>query len=562
MAAKPIVFESDEFMNRRETLDVLFVVPLSSDNLRYHNQESLGLGYLAAVLRRYGYNVGIFHPDLYDISLNRAIEIVNRKTFRIIGFSVIQRSIENTVTMIKQLRHRLADVHITLGGFYPTLAADEILEIIPEVNSVISGEGETTFLELTEKVLQNKDWRDIDGIIYKENEKIVRNPPRSLIKDLDTIPFPERDTLGQVIKKGGNPYVISSRGCYSQCSFCSVRSFFNKVPGAKWRARSAVNLVDEMEELVKRHNISYLGIQDDNVFGIGKKQQRIFDIAEEIKKRKLGIKFSMVCRVSAIDKEVFRYLKEVGLAMVFIGIESMNQDALDIYNKQTTVEQNKKALQILDELKIFSYPHVIMFNPYTKIDHVKTDLKFIRSRVVNGYGPFFNMASSAVALQIDTGTPLYHSVKEEDWVTKIEHQFEYKIKNKKVENLRQLFQYAIKLSEPLYNELGKTGHKSIGMWNYMNLTHLNFLEGLINAVETTDMNLDETLQSVSQTYLQKLEKLYNLFKKQHPDISSDKTNSITTNQDTEKTPVTSPLDCFALKSPEEVTLEIKEMMSV
>ncbi len=521
------------------------------------------MGYLATVLRMNHINVEIFHPDIFDLDLNRTINILNDKRASIIGFSVIQRSINNTKILVKQVRKRFPDVHITLGGFYPTLAAEEILSSTPEVDSIVFGEGEYTLLKLTQCVMDNKDWRSIPGITYRGDDAVVSTPPESLVCDLDKIPFPARDTLGQVLKKGGNPYVISSRGCYSSCSFCSVRAFYNLLPGAKWRTRSASNLIAEIEDLIYRFDIGFIGIQDDNVFGAGRKQERILQIADEIRRNKLNIRFSIVCRAGSVDKKLFRYLKEVGLTMVFLGIESMNQDILDIYNKHTTVEENKRALSILDELRIFSYPHLIMFNPYTDIENLKTDLSFITERVIKGYGPFFNMASSAVTLKIDTGTPLYHTLKEKNWVTKTGHRCEYKINNTQVETLRQLFQYAIRIVDPLYAELGKTGSKSLGIWNHLNITHLKFLEALLSVVEKRSCAKGDLLP-ISQTYVKSLEKIHHVLRRRLPSnnqslanltpglFSSGELGNISKNSCEP-----SPLDHFVLKTPEEISSELE-----
>jgi radical SAM superfamily enzyme YgiQ (UPF0313 family) len=495
-------------------LDILLVIPPFESKYRLYHQEGLGVGYLVAVLRKYDFNVEILHADLYGMSIKDTIEILYEKPARIVGFSIIQEVFENSIVLIKKLKQKFPQTHVTCGGFYPTLAFEEVFFEAPEVDSIVMGEGESTFLELSQCIIDQKDWQSVHGIIFKKDNQLVKNPLRKLDTNLDSIPFPVRDHLPQVLKKGGNSYVISSRGCLSNCSFCSVRSFYKTIPGVKWRPRRPSNIVDEMESLVDQFKVNFIGIQDDNVFGYGKNRQRIIDIANELKLRKLNLRFSISCRVDSVDKKLFKYLKGAGLAMVFLGVESMNQDVLGIFNKQTTVEANKRALKILDELKIFSYPHMIMFNPYSELNQIKTDLAFIKERVTKGYGPFFNMAASAVALQIDQGTPMYRLLKGEKWVTKIRHSHHYQIANRKAELLRRLFKYGLSLVAPLYAELSRTGRKSIGLWNRLNMIHIQFLEGLIASVEK-NLTPEKELMEICNTYIGQLDKFHSILNRHH-----------------------------------------------
>jgi radical SAM superfamily enzyme YgiQ (UPF0313 family) len=544
-------------------LDILLVLPPFGSKYRLYHQEGLGVGYLAAVLRNHSLNVEIIHADLYGMDVNNTIEVLYEKQARIVGFSVIQEVFENSVILIKRLKQRFPQTHVTCGGFYPTLAAEEVFSAAPEVDSIVVGEGEYTFLELAQCIIDHKDWQSVNGIIYIKENRIARNPMRKLDPDLDSIPFPVRDHLPQVLKKGGNPYMISSRGCLSNCSFCSVRSFYKTIPGLKWRPRSPGNIVDEMESLVHHFNVNFIGIQDDNIFGLGKSRQRVINIADELKKRKLNLRFSISCRVDSVDKELFDYLKGAGLALVFLGVESMNQNALGIFNKQTTVDANKRAIQILDELKIFSYPHLIMFNPYSELDQIKTDIAFIKERVTKGYGPFFNMAASAVALQIDQGTPLCRSIEGETWVSKTGHRHQYQIVNKKVELLRRMFKYGLTLVAPLYAELNRTGRKSIGLWNRLNIIHVQFLEGLIALVEK-DFSREKELVKISNTYIKQLDKyFYDLnrtLNQKHKSAGSE--TALLFDEKHEGADTYSPLDDFILKNPKEIVAEMRHLAQI
>jgi hypothetical protein len=169
--------------------------------------------------------------------------------------------------------------------------------------------------------------------------------------------------------------VISSRGCYGTCTFCSIRAFYRLSSGPSWRARSAANVVDEIEQLVERFGIARVNFLDDEFFGAGRKGlERAWAIGEAIRKRRLNITFNIVCRPDSLDEELLRFLKEVGLTHVSVGLESWVPRQLVLYGKRTTVENNRRAVKTLERAGIDYMFFLIPADPYVTAEELIENL--------------------------------------------------------------------------------------------------------------------------------------------------------------------------------------------
>ena len=147
----------------------------------FQNQGNLGLGYLAAVLRRHGYPVQVvdIEQDPEEI-LRVAIELKPV----LIGFSLIfQFFIDQYAALLYLLRKNGIDAHFTMGGHFPSLSYEQTLELIPELDSVVRFEGETTLIELVDAIVTGTDWRAVHGIAYRDEDGIRLTKPRALLED-------------------------------------------------------------------------------------------------------------------------------------------------------------------------------------------------------------------------------------------------------------------------------------------------------------------------------------------------------------------------------------------
>jgi len=343
-------------------------------------QEHLGFGYIASFLRSKGYSVEIIDAGIRAMSTKSLAREIMSRDFKLLGLAVIyQTAVSEQLSIVPVLRDAGLTTHITVGGYFPTLAHRELLEWRTDVDSIVRGEGEYTTLELLE-CLDSKGSLDlVQGLTFRRDGGLVENELRPLIKDLDSLPFPARDELPRAFERGGCITVVTSRGCYAACKYCSIRSFYDGMPGSNWRGRSPENVLDELEEIVERFGSKKVKFEDANLFGPGSKgRERVVRLAEGIIERDLGLTFRFECRAENVDHDVFSLLKRAGLEEVFVGIESFVPRVLDYMNKGSTVDENLRALEVLARLGIRAGLGFIAFDPDTTLEEFFTNLEMVK----------------------------------------------------------------------------------------------------------------------------------------------------------------------------------------
>ena len=200
----------------------------------FQEQGNLGIGYIAATLAQRGFTVRVL-----DFRERQEFILDTIRTVKpaLVGFSLIfQYYTPKFSEMASYLRDRGVACHFCAGGHYPSLRYENVLRDVPELNSVIRFEGELTVLELMECLAEGRDWHAVEGIAYRDGDRCVVNPPRPLVSDLDTLPFPARplESALTVLGKKAAP-ILASRGCSRDCAFCSIRQFYGQAPGKKVR---------------------------------------------------------------------------------------------------------------------------------------------------------------------------------------------------------------------------------------------------------------------------------------------------------------------------------------
>jgi anaerobic magnesium-protoporphyrin IX monomethyl ester cyclase len=346
---------------------------------------NLGLGYLSAVLRRDGFEVSVI-----DIE-ERPDEIVRKVADSqplLVGFSLIfQFYIRRYGDLMRSLRASGVDSHFTMGGHYPSLSPEQTLKAVPELDSVVQFEGEATLLELANSLSAGHDWQDIDGIIRRGDGAIVANKPRHLAPDLDSLPFPDRDFAPvEILGRLGMP-LLASRGCARTCSFCSIHTFYRTAPGKVVRLRKPAEVVREMRQLYDERGITLFLFQDDDFPMFGPKWRAwANDLVDQLHASGLSRKviWKVNCRADAVEPELLARMRDAGLYMVYMGLESGDEQGLITLNKEISVEQNLAAVRMLKELGIrFEYGFMLL-DPSSTFSSVRTNIAFLREIVGDG----------------------------------------------------------------------------------------------------------------------------------------------------------------------------------
>ncbi len=342
---------------------------------RHQLYLSIGLAYLAAVLEKNGHEVTVIDCPASEIDLNQLKIKLSSAEPKLIGITSMTPTIQSAIQSAYAAKETCPDALVVLGGPHATFMDEQVLSEEKSIDIVVRGEGEQTLLDLTQNVSNHKNLNKIEGITYRNNGHTVRTSNRAYIQNLDELPRPaykyfplEKYRLyGRRILP-----IITSRGCPSQCSFCTTSRIFGKA----FRARSPQNVVDELEWLRDVHGADAFSFYDDT-FTLDK--TRALKICEEMKNRKIGIPWDCQTRVSTVSKQLLSKMREANCQQVFFGVESGCQKILDAVNKGTTVEQNKAAIKMAKKAGLFVAVSVMVGYPGETPEMLKQTIDLLRN---------------------------------------------------------------------------------------------------------------------------------------------------------------------------------------
>ncbi|MGD9823970.1 B12-binding domain-containing radical SAM protein [Desulfobacter sp.] len=317
------------------------------DNDSYIHWFPQGLAYIAAVLKKDGYDVEIYNQDLHHYPDEYLTAYLDRNKFDIIGVGIIAgyyqyKKLLNISRAIEKSKQR--PEQFIIGGHGPSPEPEYFLEKTGADVAVI-GEGEETVLELFDAFATHKPLDRINGIAYRNGGKVVFNPRRELIKDIDSIPWPAYElfpieyyrllrmphcTHGDFVMP-----LLSGRGCTFKCNFC-----YRMDKG--FRPRSAEAIIEEIQYLKKEFGISYIAFSDELLMSSG---QRTMEICESFLKADLNIKWDCNGRLNYATPEVLALMKRAGCVFINYGIEAYDDDVLKKMNKALSIKQIDQGIE-------------------------------------------------------------------------------------------------------------------------------------------------------------------------------------------------------------------------
>jgi len=354
----------------------------------FQHQGNLGLGYLTSVLRQHGYSVQIVDIEQDPEEILKTALTINPL---LIGFSLIfQFYINHYGALIQAMRALGIDCHLTMGGHFPSLNYQQTLEMVPELDSVVRFEGEFTLLELADALSTGQDWRNISGIAYRSDDRLTATPARLLLEDLDQLPYPERNYQPETVLGRSIMPLIASRGCARTCSFCSIHTFYRAAPGRIVRTRKPWEVVREMRMLHEERGITIFLFQDDDFPLFGNVWRRwANEFVDELNRSGLPerVIWKMNCRADAVDRDLFIKMRDAGLYLVYMGLESGSEQGLETLHKQITVEQNLRAVDILKSIGLMWEYGFMLLDPSSTFESVRENLNFLRTILDDGCLP-------------------------------------------------------------------------------------------------------------------------------------------------------------------------------
>jgi radical SAM superfamily enzyme YgiQ (UPF0313 family) len=296
-------------------------------------------------MRKHGYNdIKIIDLDLLTWDFETFCHKVKEYSPDLVGIQCMTTHLYSTFRMCRFLRENMKNTKIVLGGSHFNSNPDDVFEHF-DIDFVVRGEGEKTFLELVESINDPTHYKNIKGLIFRDSDgSIVINECREYNHELDDLPFPDYDDLYEGHPFYGPPYsrtgrmvtMMTSRGCPFRCSFCDVHN----VHGAHVRSRSVDNVIDEIRYLEKKHGIREILFKDSN-FHMSKKW--VAEFADKVVGQNLNISFFANYRAEVIRDEIVEPLKQAGCSLLFCGIESTEPAVQNVLGKNTSLKQMMSA---------------------------------------------------------------------------------------------------------------------------------------------------------------------------------------------------------------------------
>lgn len=320
----------------------------------------LGLMYIASYLQRYSdHEVQILDAIAEDLSQTEIEQVIRESNPQIIGITTHTNNLIDVLFLTGLIKKIDPRIHINIGGPHARVFPQETLQL-PGVDSVIPGEGEIPFFQLVEVLSQEKDLREVPGLIFKEEEGIISGK-RPVPPNLDRLSFPARGLIKSqryyyiLGKRSTFTTIVSSRGCPYRCIFCST-------PKENYRQRSVQNVVQEMEEC------GHLGVKEihfvDDTFNLS--PEWVISICQEIKRRDLRIPWSFRGRVDTLTRKVLQELKAANCIRMNLGVETSTDEGLRRLRKGLTIHQIEEVFTWTKEIGIPTVAYFLIGCPHEK----------------------------------------------------------------------------------------------------------------------------------------------------------------------------------------------------
>jgi len=393
-------------------------------------EENLGMRYMASALESKGHQVELV-PFNSEYDMTEVVGKVLDLSPEIVGLSMVftgrGREFCSLAGAIRAGGYR---GHLVAGGPFASFNCRQLLSDYPAFDSIALGEGEDLMCSLADHL---GDLSAVPGLCHRQKDAtIITNPSQGGPDDLDLLPFPKRTTFHTYF---GKPIasILTSRGCWRNCAFCSINAWYERVGGKKFRVRSIDNIVVEMKDLYFTHGVRIFNFQDDNFFlpDADKALKRFQDLRSRLgEKGIVGIASAIKARPDSITRESIEVLDDLGLFRVFLGVENASESGLKNLNRRSTVQQALNALDILNDFDQHIAFNLLMFEPETTMDDLLINLRFIERHMEN---PFNFCRAEAHA-----GTGLESKLKSEGRLLGDYFGLDYRLKDPSSEAFHQI----------------------------------------------------------------------------------------------------------------------------
>ncbi len=365
----------------------------------------LGIAYLGAVAEQAGHQVTVIDCQaerLTPTAFESRISQISSDVIGLTSTTLLYNSAKELLTIAKQIHPNAITL---MGGSHVSFWDQNALRECPALDIIVRREGETTFIELLQKIQNKKPLNDVLGITYRSSDgAVIRNEDRPYIHNLDSLPFPAYHLLpleafhrmGKIIFP-----LTTSRGCVQWCDFCSTVRMF----GRAYRMRSPKKVVEEMEMLNHKYGESQFTFYDD-AFTVNR--DHVLKLCQEIKARNLKVNWDCETRVDMVDKELLTVMRDAGCITVWFGVESGSEKILGKMNKKIKLEETRQAFKIAQKVGLMTIASAVIGFPGETEETAWETINFINSLDPDDIG--FYVATPY------PGTPMYEEVVKNGWL--------------------------------------------------------------------------------------------------------------------------------------------------
>jgi len=312
------------------------------------------LAYAAAVLREDDFDVRFLDGIVQEMDIPDFAEAVAQIKPELVVIECSTPSINYDLATAAAVKEALPGVRTALVGSHSTYFHRQMLAEHSQVDFILRGEFEYTLRDLARTLADAGDLAAVTGLSYRHNGDVRVNSDRPLEMELDRFPFPDRTIVPNsdyrsAVFEGGTPTtMITSRGCPAYCTFCL---WPETLYGHRFRARSAANVVDEIQQVVEEYGVDEISF-DDDTFTFGRK--RLMEMMRLIRERGLHkhVRWRCQSRVDTVDRESLIAMRDAGCNYIYFGIESGSQELLDRMRKGISLEKVRETFALTKEVGI------------------------------------------------------------------------------------------------------------------------------------------------------------------------------------------------------------------